>query len=121
MAGVPDYRKFKFPKPKKGEGSPGNFGLPSPGEVVRKVGRAMAAKPAAGGRMGAKAAASVRPPKPTSAPKRAKSVDIGKAADRAFASQKRSEDYKKSRDQLGGFYLNATSGMFSEKAGGKKK
>lgn len=32
----------------------------------------------------------------------------------------KSDDYNR-REELGGFYLNATSGMFSPKAGGKKK
>lgn len=45
-----------------------------------------------------------------------------KAAAKAAAAVKpaKSDNYNR-RSELGDFYLNATSGMFSEKAGGKKK
>lgn len=63
----------------------------------------------------AKMAATIKPKMaPVSAVRRAP-----KAA--APAPAKKNDDYFNRRAELGSFYLNATSGMFSPKAGGSKK
>ena len=119
MAGVPSYKKFKFQKPGKDEGSPGNFGLPSPGEVfggkekTKPVNRADALRSKPNKGVGSTAAAAPAPKKAKkSAPMTGWDAKVTKPGKWA---------YSRSREELGDFYLNATSGMFSEKSGGKKK
>lgn len=121
MAGVPSFKNFKFAKPKKGEGTPGNFGLPSPAEVVKKVTSGKAGPNRGSAIMGSRAAAADKPaaakPKNTNRATPA----LNKAADRAFKSQERDEKYRKSREQLGQFYLQSAGGYGSDWFSKKKK
>lgn len=57
------------------------------------------------------------------APKAAAKPSVGswKTTVKPAKSEAKSDDYGSRRAELGDFYLNATSGMFSTKAGGKKK
>ena len=106
------------PNVRKRRSMDANFGLPSPGQVVKKL---TSAKPSGGVKGMGSGAAAAPAPKPK-APKMAKpAANIGKMADRAFKSQERDEKYRKSREQLGNFYLQSAGGYGSDWFSKKKK
>ncbi len=71
--------------------------------------------------LGSAAEAAPAAPKPKKAAKAPMTGWEAKVTPASAAKKPKSSSYSQSRSELGDFYLNATSGMFSDKAGGKKK